>query len=161
MPITAAKRARGLRAEQIFQQWLDREGVPYFYFDQTPFTVPLNLQGKIKRPDFAVGLGHVGTLAIDVKSYRIIKGHFWVSTDEHHRMLMFERVFNIPVWFAFFPPSYAPYCNFIRNADLHGCQTATNAKGTFLLVPVDSTRTVDHSRTYIQTATEPHEPPWA
>lgn len=160
MPIKPANRARGQRMEAMFKAWLDREGVPYFYFDQTPLTVPAKLRGLIKRPDFAVGLGAAGTLALDVKALSIVDDHFLISGYEHTRLGMFENYFNIPVWFAIFPPRQAPYCYFFRNVDLNVANTVANDDGLFLRFPVSMAIKVDHTKNYFQPTERPVDPPW-
>ena len=63
-------RAQGQAAEDRFRAWLDRCRLAHLYIDQSPFTF-LDLHGKIKRPDFLVGIPTIGTIAVDVKAKRI------------------------------------------------------------------------------------------
>ena len=60
--------ARGMAAERRFQDWLDASVVPHLYVEQSPLTVPAPLKGRIKRPDYLVGLPGIGLVAFDVKS---------------------------------------------------------------------------------------------
>ena len=54
--ITPADAARGAAAEDVFRDWLDASQVAHVYLDQTPITVPEALRGRIKRPDYLVGI---------------------------------------------------------------------------------------------------------
>ncbi|MEQ1695246.1 MAG: hypothetical protein ABL901_05325 [Hyphomicrobiaceae bacterium] len=146
MAIKPSDRARGYRMEELFQDWLNRMGAPYFYFDQTTFTVPANLRGLIKRPDFAIGMPSVGTLAFDVKAKTMRDGTFIIDLDEHKRLMMFENCFNMTVWFAVFPPRRAPYCWLFRNRDLVG-ERVIRIKGCdCLCFGEENALMVDHSQ---------------
>lgn len=64
-------KAKGEQAEAAFRDWLNRSGVAYMYVEQSPLTVPERLRGRIKRPDYLVGIPHAGILAFDVKAKSI------------------------------------------------------------------------------------------
>lgn len=64
-PFRQLKRRPGRAA---FAAWLDHSGVPSAYVEQSPFTVPAGLKGRIKRPDYLVGVPHAGLLGFDVKA---------------------------------------------------------------------------------------------
>jgi hypothetical protein len=143
--IRPADRARGQRMEQLFQAWLDRDGLPYFYFNQTPLTVPAAFKGRLKRPDFAVGLPGVGTIAFDVKAKRLSQDHFIIDVDEQARLAAFEEAFDMVVWYAIFPPREAPYCFLFRNRDILPVTTYAAGKPV-LLMPCSRALYVDYSR---------------
>jgi len=144
MPIKTADRERGQRIERLFQAWLNRNGLPYFYLDQSMFTVPENMRGIIKRPDFAVGIPGIGALAFDVKSKTLHRGDVLVDLDEHKRLATFEMCFHMTVWFVVFPPRHAPYAYLFRNRDLIG-QNPIDLKGKpCLRYAIDDAVAVNH-----------------
>ena len=152
MAIKPSDRARGFRMEDLFQAWLDRDGVPYFFFDQTVFTVPDQLRGLIKRPDFGVGVPNVGMLAFDVKAKGMRDGDFIIDVDEYQRLAMFESCFNMTVWYAAFPPRRAPYCYLFRNRDLAtGVTYYLNGKPCLRFAESKALK-VDHSKTELMRA---------
>lgn len=144
MPITSANRARGQRIETLFQGWLNRDGLPYFYLDQSMFTVPANMRGLIKRPDFAVGIPNIGLIAFDVKAKALHKGDVLVDLDEHRRLATFETCFHMTVWFVVFPPRHAPYAYLFRNRDLAGSEPVTIKDKACLRYAVDDAVAVNH-----------------
>lgn len=75
-------KAKGEKAEADFRAWLNRSGVAYMYVEQSPLTVPEALRGRIKRPDYLVGIPHAGTLAFDVKAKYVYADHFIFDEDE-------------------------------------------------------------------------------
>lgn len=152
MAIKPSDRARGFRIEALFQDWLDRDGVPYFYFDQTVFTVPMQLRGLIKRPDFGVGVVNVGMMAFDVKAKRLSDGHFIIDLDEHKRLAMFETCFNVTAWYAIFPPRRAPYCYLFRNRDLSAAVTFFLNGKPCLRFAEEKAIMIDHTRTELMRA---------
>jgi hypothetical protein len=62
--------------------------------------VPESLRGRIKRPDYLVGIPHGGILAFDVKAKSISDGHFIFELDEVEKLVRFARLFNLTVYFA-------------------------------------------------------------
>jgi len=144
MTITPANRARGQRMEHLFQHWLDRDGLPYFYLDQSMLTVPANMRGLIKRPDFAVGIPNIGLLAFDVKAKALLKDHFVVDVDEHRRLATFETCFHMVAWFVIFPPRHAPYAYLFRNRDLAGTTPVTLNGKSCLRYAIDDAIAVNH-----------------
>ena len=108
------RKAQGDAAEARFRAWLDRCMLPHIYVEQSPMTLPHGLSdshgGRIKRPDFLVGIPPIGTLAFDVKAKTIYDHHILIDAAEHAALLHFEQFFSIAVWFICFPPG-----------DPHGC----------------------------------------
>lgn len=93
-------KAKGEKAEADFRAWLNRSGVAYMYVEQSPLTVPEALRGRIKRPDYLVGIPHAGTLAFDVKAKYVYDDHFIFDEDEVQKLSRFARLFNLTVYFA-------------------------------------------------------------
>ena len=84
------RRAQGAAAEDRFRAWLDRCRLPHIYVEQSPLTFPETLHGKIKRPDFLVGIPTIGTIAVDVKAKRIYADTIIIDADEHRTLANFE-----------------------------------------------------------------------
>lgn len=93
-------KAKGEQAETEFREWLNRSGVAYMYVEQSPLNVPERLRGRIKRPDYLVGIPHAGILAFDVKAKSIYDGHFIFDLEEVEKLARFARLFNLTVYFA-------------------------------------------------------------
>ena len=116
----AQRRAQGAAAADRFRAWLDRCHLPHIFVEQSPLTFPENLHGKIKRPDFLVGIPTIGTIAVDVKAKRIYADTIIIDADEHRTLANFETYFNTSVWFACFPPGEPNVCHLILNRELTG-----------------------------------------
>ena len=95
---------QGEGGERALQDWLDRSRLAYLYLDQSPLTIPTAHRADIKRPDFLVAVDGVGTVAVDAKAKAFIDGCFVLDASERRRLDGFESVFDIPVWYACFPP---------------------------------------------------------
>lgn len=98
--IDPADAARGQAAEDLFRAWLDASQAAHVYLDQTPITVPEPLRGRIKRPDYLVGIPGVGLVAFDVKSKTIYPEGIIFDLDEIQKLRTFARLFHLTVYFA-------------------------------------------------------------
>jgi len=98
--IDPADAARGLAAEGTFRTWLDASEVAHVYLDQSALTVPEPLRGKIKRPDYLVGIPGVGLVAFDVKSKTVYPEGIIFDLDEIQKLRTFARLFHLTVYFA-------------------------------------------------------------
>ncbi|TPK79020.1 hypothetical protein FJ936_30025 [Mesorhizobium sp. B2-4-13] len=98
--LSAELKAKGALAEAAFAAWLDSSGVAYMYVEQSPFTVPAGLKGRIKRPDYLVGLPHIGLLAFDVKAKSVYRGKLVFELAEVERLACFARMFHLTLYFV-------------------------------------------------------------
>lgn len=98
--LPAALKAKGEQAEAGFRAWLDWSGVAYMYVEQSPLTVPAGLRGRIKRPDYIVGIPHAGSLAFDVKAKTDYEGVLIFDAAEVAKLALFARLFNLTPYFA-------------------------------------------------------------
>jgi hypothetical protein len=144
-----ARRTRGAAAEQRFRDWLDRCHLPHLYVEQSPLTFPRGLREVLKRPDFLIGVPTVGTIAVDVKSKRIYDHHLIIDAEEHASLLIFETSFNIPVWFAAFPPDGGHTCHLFCNRQLATLPDVMRKSKTFRRLPLRSTHIADDRRDFI------------
>ena len=124
-------------------------GCPDIYVELSPLTFPKTLHGKIKRPDFLVGIPTIGTIAVDVKAKRIYADTIFIDADEHRTLANFETYFNTSVWFACFPPDEPHVCHLILNRGLAGLPVR-RAKGTpSIAVPLKMARLADERRDFM------------
>ena len=95
--INAERVAKGKAAEIAFEGWLKRERFSYLAVCQEKHSFSPLFHGRLKRPDFLVLLESVGMIAVDVKG-----GEYTLQCEtEIQRAMQFERLFRIPVWYAF------------------------------------------------------------
>ena len=117
--------------------------------EQSPFTFPETLHGKIKRPDFLVGIPTIGTIVVDVKAKRVYADTIIIDADEHCTLANFETFFNISVWFACFPPEELHVCHLILNRNLTALPV-TGCKGKpSIAVPLRLARLADERRDFM------------
>lgn len=112
--ISAADIAKGASAERTFREWLDRSEVPHIYVEQTAESVPLPLRGKLKRPDFLVGVPGVGTIAFDVKAKTVYDGQLIFDLGEVRKLRTFARMFHLTVYFACLDPQHCERSYWVR-----------------------------------------------
>ncbi|MFB2553782.1 hypothetical protein [Ensifer soli] len=98
--LSSALKTKGAKAEDDFRAWLNRSGVGYLYIEQSPLTVPEGLRGRIKRPDYLVGIPHAGLLAFDVKAKTAYDGELLFDVEEIEKLALFARAFHLTVYFA-------------------------------------------------------------
>ena len=93
----------GKDGELRLKQWLDANKLSYLYVNQEEACFASMFQGAIKRPDFLVLIDSVGLIAVDAKNHKLRdEGCYTLGKeDELKKVLGFERVFRIPVWYAY------------------------------------------------------------
>ena len=94
---------KGEIGEARLNAWLKSIGISYVYLDQSQDTFPDLFKGNVKRPDFLVLLESIGLIAVDAKNYTLTAaGEYTLPLEtELKRVLAFERLFRIPVWYAY------------------------------------------------------------
>ena len=97
------KVTKGRTGELAFQEWLDTNNFAYIYVNQDKETFSHLFHGNVKRPDFLVLIDSIGLIAVDVKNTKYFNGNAYTLPIESElkRTLTFERLFRIPVWYAF------------------------------------------------------------
>ena len=98
---------KGKIGEVALGRWLDQQGLAYLYIDQSETTFARLFLRHVKRPDFLMLFEGVGLLAVDAKNCSLYKDqHFSLKIDaEIKRTIAFERLFRLPVWYAYMSPS--------------------------------------------------------
>lgn len=143
------RRVQGQAAENRFRSWLDRCCLPHIYVEQSPFTIPKQLRGEIKRPDFLVGIPTIGTIAVDVKAKRVYRDTLIIDAYEHRTLLNFETFFNTSVWFACFPPNEPHICHLFLNRNLASLVRSSLKGEAVIAVPGKMTQPADERRDFM------------
>jgi hypothetical protein len=93
---------KGDKGEEALNRWLDDNGLSYLYIDQSEDTFASLFRTKLKRPDFLVLLESIGMIAVDAKNYTLSGGVYTLNMEqEFQKALTFERLFRIPLWYAY------------------------------------------------------------
>ncbi|KQR13825.1 MULTISPECIES: hypothetical protein [Xanthomonas] len=97
----------GKQGEDAMNSWLQLHGFSYVAICQAPDTFAPLFGTAVKRPDFLMLLESIGLIAIDVKNYVQFKhanqAYYSLPYEsELKRAVAFERLFRIPVWYAYF-----------------------------------------------------------
>lgn len=93
-------KAKGEKAEADFRAWLNRSGVAFLYVEQSPLNVPDKLRGKIKRPDYLVGIPFAGSMAFDVKAKAAYDDRLLFDVGEVDKLARYSAHFHVSVYFA-------------------------------------------------------------
>lgn len=91
-------------AESKFQQWLDKNNIPYWYIQQDISTFsPALKKYMTKRPDFMILIPHVGFILVDVEYKLPAEKYdvFNIDTAETEQYCNLQNFFNLQVWYAF------------------------------------------------------------
>lgn len=101
-PVEKSIAEKGLIGEIALNEWFKSIGISYLYINQSPDSFANLFKGNLKRPDFLVLLESVGIIAVDAKNYKPFNGEYSLPLEtELKRVLTFERLFRIPVWYAY------------------------------------------------------------
>lgn len=94
---------KGKDGEEAFLEWLDHNGFSYLYINQDSHSFPQLFKNHVKRPDFLVLIDSIGLIAVDVKNYKKHQEKYCPLPYESElkKTLSFERIFRIPVWYAY------------------------------------------------------------
>lgn len=97
----------GNQGEQKFESLMNRSGVPFINIDQKRDTYSCAFRAEnsvhpTKRPDYLLPINGYGTIAVDVKHYKLEEGgYFELKVSEWSRYLNFYRLFMVNVWLVF------------------------------------------------------------
>ena len=97
---------QGQIGEDALNTWLSESGLSYVAICQSTETFARLFAANVKRPDFLVLFESVGLLAVDVKNYTFSGGGYTLNLEaELRRSLTFERLFRLPLWYAYYDHS--------------------------------------------------------
>lgn len=136
-------KAKGEKAEADFRNWLNRSGVAYMYVEQSPLTVPEGLRGRVKRPDYLVGIPHAGMFAFDVKAKTVYDGRLIFDRDEIEKQFRFARQFNVTCYLACLDLEREGRHWWVPLVDLMAMEPEWRAKRRVITVKVSDAFTVD------------------
>lgn len=95
-------REKGEAGEVALNEWLKANRLSYLYVDQSSDSFSTLFNGAVKRPDFLVLLESIGLIAVDAKNYTLSRDEYTLKYEgEVKQVLAFERLFRIPVWYAY------------------------------------------------------------
>jgi hypothetical protein len=93
---------KGKIGEFDLNVWFQKYGLSYLHLNQSKETFASLFAGNLKRPDFLVLFESIGLLAVDAKNYTLSGGVYTLELEnEVRRVITFERLFRIPVWYAY------------------------------------------------------------
>ncbi len=90
--------------ESKFQQWLDKNDIPYWYIQQDISTFsPALKKYMTKRPDFMILIPHVGFVLVDAEYKSPAEKYevFQIDTAETEQYCNLQNYFNLQVWYVF------------------------------------------------------------
>ena len=95
-------KSKGEQGERALNEWFHPQGLSYVHVDQRKETFAPLFRDCVKRPDFLVLLESIGLIAVDAKNYTLSRGEYTLRLEEEVRsVLAFERLFRIPMWYAY------------------------------------------------------------
>lgn len=93
----------GEAGEQALNQWLKDQQLSYVAVCQAKETFSHMFIDGVKRPDFLVLFESIGLIAVDAKNYTLWKDSYSLNIEaELKKSLAFERLFRIPLWYAYY-----------------------------------------------------------
>ncbi len=98
------RKAKGDAGEADLRAWFDRYGFGYVAVHQNKETFAALFRDHVKRPDFLLLIDSLGIIAVDAKHKTKDRQRdcYTLSYDyKFRRALMFERIFRLPVWYAY------------------------------------------------------------
>lgn len=147
--LSSALKAKGEQAEAAFRAWLNQSGVAFLYIEQSPLNVPAKLRGKIKRPDYLVGIPHAGMMAFDVKAKSAYDDHLIFEAGEVAKLSRFAEYFNLSLYFACLDLD-APECFYwVSLQNLTGLPTQRRGKAAVIAMPVIDALAVPYGQPFM------------
>lgn len=96
------KIGQGAIGESALNKWLQENKLSYVAVCQAKDTFSPLFTGEVKRPDFLLLMESLGLIAVDAKNYTFSGGVYTLELDaELKRSVAFERLFRIPLWYAY------------------------------------------------------------
>lgn len=96
-------REKSVEVEGRFQQWLDRNEIPYWYIQQDISTFsPALRKYMTKRPDFMILIPHVGFILVDAEYKKPAEKYdeFQISEKETKQYCNLQNYFNLQIWYV-------------------------------------------------------------
>lgn len=133
--LSPALKAKGEQAEATFRAWLNQSGVAFLYVEQSPLNVPDKMRGKIKRPDYLVGIPYAGSTAFDVKAKSAYDDCQLFEVGEVDKLARYSAHFHVSVYFACLDLDRPDRFHWVALRDLIGRPPDRRGKTRVLVVP--------------------------
>lgn len=148
--LPADLKAKGEEAEASFRAWLNQSGVAFLYVEQSPLNVPDRLRGRIKRPDYLVGIPHAGMMAFDVKAKSAYDDHLLFEVGEVDKLACFEAFFHMTVNFACLDLDDPEHFYWVPLRALIGRPLERRGKARVLAIPIADALRVAMSEGFLE-----------
>lgn len=94
---------KGKEGENALRDWFLNESLSHVSICQAPETFAPLFKNNVKRPDFILLMDSIGLIAVDAKNYTLSGGVYTLPFEsELKQAITFERLFRMPVWYAYF-----------------------------------------------------------
>ncbi len=103
MAIIESMESKRIDSEKAFQNWLDKNEIPYWYIKQDIETFsPALRKYFVKRPDFLILIPNMGFFLVDVKYNKPAEKYpkFFIDAEEVQKYANLQKLFNLPTWFV-------------------------------------------------------------
>lgn len=144
-----ALKAKGEQAEAAFRAWLNQSGVAFLYVEQSPLNVPDKLRGKIKRPDYLVGIPYAGSMAFDVKAKSAYDDCLLFEVGEVDKLARYSAHFHVSVYFACLDLDRPDRFHWVALRDLIGRAPERRGKARVLVIPTAEAFEVDFALPFL------------
>ncbi len=148
--LPAALKAKGEEAEASFRAWLNQSGVAFLYVEQSPMNVPDRLRGRIKRPDYLVGIPHAGMMAFDVKAKSLYDEQMLFEVGEVDKLACFEAFFHMTVNFACLDLEDPDHFYWVPLRALIGCPIERRGKVRVFAFPASHALKVEMTERFLE-----------
>ena len=148
--LPAALKAKGEEAEAAFRTWLNWSGVAFLYVEQSRLNVPERLRGKIKRPDYMIGIPHAGMIAIDVKAKSTYDDCLLFDAGELKKLSCFSDYFHVSVSLSLIHISEPKRFFWVPLNCLVGCTPEKRGKAWVVALPLAQALTVATTEPFIE-----------
>lgn len=130
---------KGAEGEKALNEWLKTQQLSYVAVCQAKETFSPLFAGDVKRPDFLLLFDSIGMIAVDAKNYKFPGGVYTLQLEaELKRSLTFERLFRIPLWYAYYDVSDGQeswyWISALKAAEVGEIRTNQNDKTQFLAI---------------------------
>lgn len=130
---------QGAAGEAALNKWLQNQQLSYVAVCQAKETFSPLFSGDVKRPDFLILFESIGLIAVDAKNYTYSGGVYTLSIEtELKRSLTFERLFRIPLWYAYYDETNGQegwyWISALKAAEVGEVRTRNGTNQSFLAI---------------------------
>ncbi len=131
--------SKGEIGESALNNWFKEQNLLYIALNQSQDTFSKALKKSAKRPDFLLLIEGIGMIAVDAKNHKLSNNAYTINVDkELTKGLSFERLFRLPIWYAYYEsPNSWYWINAIKALEVGSKRINESTKDSFLVVPRD------------------------